>query len=296
MPDVQRKYEEVFQKLHSEVSLLKDPKAFRELHGFSTMEYLVNRTAFAKTCHDHADHIDKVVFDTGVARTILSGVAAIGGVIAAPFTWGLSLALTIGGAAGGVVSAATTITAQMVKDSNLSHDKKMIEEALEKFKVQEKEIGKLLKSIQDNIFEFKELMKDPNAFAYITLLGAKTVGYDVVYKGYQLAQATNAAKFAQNLANFIQADFYAMNGIAQGMASPGLNLFGKSLIAAGGTTAKLLSGAMGVFGIGIGIWEVVEGASDINGSEVAKTYREFAEDYEKQTQDIMIGIENLTKM
>jgi len=299
MPDVQRKYDELLQELHSEVSLLKDEKIFREIHGFSTSEYIENRKKFAKICRDHADHIDKVAFDTGIARTtgggigIASGAAVLGGILLAPATLGLSLGLTIGGAAGGVVSAATTITAQVVKDKNLSYDKEKIEEALEVFKGQEEKIGSLLTSIQDNMNKLRELVKlDPDA----VINAVKNYGKKVVYSGYQVVQATNAARFAQNLANFIQADFYAMNGIAQGMASPGINIFGKSLIAAGGTAAKFFSGAMGVISLGTGIWDVVGGARDINGSEVAETYRTFAEDYENQTKEIINGIQQLTKM
>ena len=71
------------------------------------------------------NHIAKVVHDTGVARTaggavgVASGAMILGGLIAAPFTAGASLALTAGGVATGVGSAATTITAAIIKDKHV---------------------------------------------------------------------------------------------------------------------------------------------------------------------------------
>ena len=65
-----------------------------------------------------------------------------------------------------------------------------------------------------------------------------------------------------------------MKGIAVGMASPGFNAFGKTLIIAGSTAAKVLSGSLAVLGIFTGIWDIVDGVSDINGSDHAKAYRD----------------------
>ena len=102
----------------------------------------------------------------------------------------------------------------------------------------------------------------------------------MAYKSYQ------SAKFAKGVADFIQADFYAMKGVAVGMSAPGITIpiFGKVLITAGSTTAKVLSGAFAVFGIGFGIWDVVGGVDDINGSEHAKAYHEAATNILKNMQ------------
>ena len=72
-----------------------------------------------------------------------------------------------------------------------------------------------------------------------------------------------------------------MKGIAVGMASPisvnvTVPIIGKVLVTAGSTTAKVISSAFAVAGIGFGIWDVVGGVEDINGSEHAKAYREAA--------------------
>ena len=107
------------------------------------------------------------------------------------------------------------------------------------------------------------------------------------YKGTMAYKTYQSAKFAKSVADFIQADFYAMKGVAVGMASPGVTLpiFGKVLVTAGSTTAKVLSGAFAVFGIGFGIWDVVGGVDDINGSEHAKAYHEAATNILKNMQD-----------
>ena len=74
-----------------------------------------------------------------------------------------------------------------------------------------------------------------------------------------------------------------MKGIAIGMAAPGFSIFGKTLIVAGSSTAKVLSGVFGVVGIGFGIWDVVEGSKDIEGSETANEMREAARKMEEIT-------------
>jgi len=300
----EKRADQVFQTILSEVAVLKDAKSFQNIHGFSLSEYIGNRGTFTKICRDHADQIETSVFNTGIAKTtggsvgIVSGAAAIGGVLLAPFTAGLSLGFTIGGIAGGVASAVTTITSEVVKNRNLNYYKEEIEKALETFKEQEEKTGHLFQSIQDNLNELRVLMKDPSVVQYISQIGmgATKIGYNIVYQGVAVARAVNAAKLAKNLATFIQADFAAIAGVAQGIAAPGLRVFGKTFVAAGGTAAKVFGGAMGVLGIGMGIWEVVEGAQDINGSEVAESYRKFADDYDEQTLEMKKAIDQLTKL
>ena len=87
-----------------------------------------------------ANHIDKVAYDTGVAKTtggalgITSGLMAVGGILAAPFTAGASLALTIGGVATGVASGATTLTASVIKEQHLKADTEDIKKLVDDLK------------------------------------------------------------------------------------------------------------------------------------------------------------------
>ena len=70
------------------------------------------------------------------------------------------------------------------------------------------------------------------------------------------------------------------------VASPGITIpiINKVLVTAGSTTAKVLSSAFAVAGIGFGIWDVVEGVDDINGSDHAKAYHEAATNILKNMQ------------
>ena len=97
--------------LYSQVDLITDKAAFYDRYGFYLEEYLSNRAIFALLCRDHAERIERWVKRSGIAKTvggsvnIISGGAAIAGIILAPFSAGLSLVLTVGGIAGGIAGA-----------------------------------------------------------------------------------------------------------------------------------------------------------------------------------------------
>ena len=74
-----------------------------------------------------------------------------------------------------------------------------------------------------------------------------------------------------------------MQGIAIGTAAPGLSIFGRTLIVAGSSTAKILSGVFGIAGIGFGIWDIVEGVNDIKGSDTADEMKKSAREMEEIT-------------
>ena len=59
---------------------------------------------------------------------------AVGGILAAPFTAGASLALTIGGVATGVASGATTLTASVIKEQHLKADTEDIKKLVDDLK------------------------------------------------------------------------------------------------------------------------------------------------------------------
>lgn len=94
------------------------------------------------------------------------------------------------------------------------------------------------------------------------------------------------------IAKFIQADFYAMQGVVIGKSVPGLSIFERTLFAAGGTAARVLSGTFASSGISFGIWDIVKGASTgINGPLHIKAYRAAAKEIDKDTT----RFENLRK-
>ena len=115
-------FQALFKEVTGQLAVLSNDEAFVAHFGFHLKDYLKERRDCAEVLRSCGNHIAKVVHDTGVARTaggavgIASGAAILGGLFLVPFTAGASLALTAGGIAGGVGSAATTITASIVKD------------------------------------------------------------------------------------------------------------------------------------------------------------------------------------
>jgi hypothetical protein len=88
-----------------------------------------------------SDYMDKVAFDCGVAKTVGGSTAIVGGIMTGiglcltPVTGGLSLALTVGGMAIGVGSAATTFTSTIVKDFQLKDKVKYAEKMVDRLKL-----------------------------------------------------------------------------------------------------------------------------------------------------------------
>ena len=93
---------------------------------------------------------------------------------------------------------------------------------------------------------------------------------DVVYLGVEHAKQARQIKA---VVNFLQADYYAIAeeariGLASQAVAPGFKIAGKTMVTAGTTTAKALSGSLAGVGILFGISDVAAGAKQIkNGSQ-----------------------------
>ena len=99
------------------------------------------------------------------------------------------------------------------------------------------------------------------------------------YKFVNLGQKIKDFRFMQKVVTFINADFYAIQGLAKGASRPGLQIpvIGKTLVAAGTRTAAAVTVIFSVVGLAFGIWDVVEGADKIkNGSDMAKEFDKVA--------------------
>ena len=302
---------ELLEALLIQVELISSKDEFYEMYGFTLEDYLSNRRIFSKICRDHADHIEQFVKGSGIARaiggsvTIVAGGVAILGIILAPFslTAAASLGLTVGGVAAGMLGAGTAITAGIVKDSNIRSDKKEIEEALEKFENQEDIINNLLEGVYESLNKLSYLMRKGPTEVVIAIKGLAGAS-GVAIKGVRLAKTVGATvkfadsakivSFANNVSNFI--DPAAVSTIAERAAAPGLRLFGKAVVVAGTTTAKVFSGVFSAFGIGIGVWDIVTGTKDIQGSDIANAYIEFADQYDENTVNLITGVEQLCRL
>ena len=291
-----REFKEALMAVTQLFGFLSNDDVFKKEHGFSMTEYIDLRRSCTNEIREVADSIERVVRDTGIARTtggsvaVASGAATLGGLLLAPFTAGASLALTVGGIAGGIASAATTLTAAIIKDSKVNEKAKEVKRLLDSLKDKDEVVCKIVKELQEKVKKMRSLYGKKSVKSFLEdgkkiAMWIEKIGYNIVYKGYTVYSSVKAIRFATAVAEFIQADIYAMRGIATGMAAPGLSIFGKTLILAGSTSAKVLSSVFSVVGIGFGIWDIVGGAQDINGSEHAEAYRKAADELDQQTEE-----------
>ena len=289
-----RQFQETLLSVTRLLGFLSNDKIFKQQNGFSMPKYLDQRRSCADEMRDVADSIESVVRDTGIARTAggavgaASGAAVLGGILLAPFTAGASLALTVGGIVGGVASAATTLTAAIIKDKKVNENATRVKESLDSLKEKDEVVSKVMEELKEKVEKLRSLYGKESVKSFLKdgkkiAMWIEKFGYNIAYKGYTVYSSVKAIKFAKAVAEFVQADIYAMRGIATGISAPGFSIFGKTLILAGSTTAKVLSGVFSVVGIGVGIWDIVEGAKDINGSEHADAYRKAAKELDEQT-------------
>ena len=111
-----------------------------------------------------------------------------------------------------------------------------------------------------------------------------------------------AFKEIKNVAAFIEADAQAIKGatvgLAENAAAGGLKVpyTGKFLLQSGSTGAKVFSSALSFLGIAFGIWDVVQGAKQMEkGSDVAKQMTKSAEDINKEGQTLIKTYNELSK-
>ena len=82
----------LFRSLVVKLILLTNDEELRKTYGFSFSDYISNRKNFVHACRKGANQIEKVVRDTGIAKTVggavtvASGALSILGVALAPCT------------------------------------------------------------------------------------------------------------------------------------------------------------------------------------------------------------------
>ncbi|KAL9968186.1 hypothetical protein ACROYT_G026529 [Oculina patagonica] len=243
--------------------------------------------------------LHQVAKDTGIARTvggsasIIGGGMAIAGLVLAPFTAGASLGLTIAGVATGATGGVTSFGSSLVNHVYDKNEKKKVYKVTAPLFRATFSLQGFLKEYINNLREAADFLKTPEGEtlakdAYSFAKGAQQAGLgalhayrvgDIVYTG---VKHLKEAKRIKALVDFIEADFYVVKearfGLATNAAAPGIRLFGKTIVAAGTTSAKALSGSLAGFGIAFGIWDIVGGAKKIkNGSELAEEFHRSSE-------------------
>lgn len=282
------------------VALLKDPRELNRCYGFTVQQVFDERISVSRKLFCLAKHLDRVCSDTGIARTTGGSLSVAGGILAlvalglAPVTGGAStaaLAAVGTGTFAAVAGAGATLTAAIIKDRHIRKAAAEVKEALEKLEAKDAIVCRLFDELNSNLEELSVLCQEKTVSEWILDSGKWLYkgGYSVVYKGWTVYTGLQGSRFALQTAEFIQADLKIMQQIAYGTAAPGLTvpeklLFlqvpwgGRVLVQTGGTVARMLSGALALAGIGFGIWDIVEGAKDINGSEHSRAYQELGEE------------------
>ena len=262
------------------------------------------------TIRTHASHLDGVAKDCGIATTVggsagvLGGAMVIGG-IAAPFTGGLSLGLTLGGAGLGVAGGLTNITASLVNHGLEKSD-------IERAKIANIEVVNTIEAFEEFLTNcvhaftqardylkteegktFAALMEEASrSNGYIDLKSREAVDLNAINVAKGLLNGGIVAYRTTDVIKFIMTGTYARAGVQSVLttqrAAGGVAIGGRTIIMVGSTGAKVLSAAFGGLGIGLGIWDIVSGAMAIqNGSETAKQMRKFADDIDKTTKELL---------
>ena len=278
--------------------------------GYSIDDYEDNLRKAFKIIDVCSRKLDVVTKDTGIARTvggsasIIGGGLAVAGLALAPVTVGASLGLTFAGGAMGVAGGLTSTGSFL---ANLHWDKS----EAKKIKKATTPLFNATFSLHGFLTEYISILKDADGFlkepegeavakdAYTTIEVTKGIGKvaseaykigDIVYTGVKHAKQ---ARQINGVVNFLQADYYAVAeeariGLATQAASPGLKIAGKTVVTAGTTTAKALSGSLAGVGIFFGIWDVAAGAMNIkNGSELAQEFRKSSESLKEESAKLI---------
>lgn len=296
-------------------SILQDE--LKDHIGCNISEYKEKIEEAVGQMRECADTLDSVISNTGIARAtggglgIAGGIAGLVGLGLAPFTAGISLVLTVGGAvtaaAGGVTSLTGTLVnmgwekGQTAKAKEVTNDvarfTQSLQELLAVYLKRLSEAGDFLDNNKEYLIEDESNLETFFETGQILTKGAK-VGYKVVKAGSKLYKGVKGYKELMNIIKVIRPDILAIQGAKSGLAAsaaaPKVSiLFGRGTIAAAGTLgAKVFAGVFGIVGIGFGIWETIDAASDIsNGSKIAEEFRNVAKNLEKVGNEVLENYE-----
>jgi len=297
------------------MSLLMNDDEMREAHGFTMPDYTNDRRQLARRLRTMADELERKMRDSGILKTsggatgILSGFMAIGGILLAPVTGGASFALTAAGIATGLASAGLTVSADILKDSAVRGAADAVRSGLDGLERQEEVTTSLFQEWEQHQGEVDRLLGVAaveswlhTSFDYVE--GAWK-GFHLFRKGRRVRKGIKFARQARAIAKATLIKHMVVRGPTN-YAAKGLRIKakyfgfvkipariggGKVFIAAGTKTAVRLASAFAAIGIGMGIWDIVDGVNDIQGSKHALSYRSFANEYDLTTNQLLASLD-----
>ena len=273
-----------------------------------------------KTVRECASHLDKVAKDVGISKTVggsaavLGSTMAIGGLIVAPFTAGLSLGLTLGGAGLGIAGGLTTVTGALINQGWEKSDTERARESTTSIIRIIQDFEEFLTICVDAFTRAQEYLETDEGKKFTALLdeAVRNKGH-ITSKSQHLEKLTVSASLAYTVmkggittyksvgvVQFIMSGTYARAGVQTALAmqegAGGLFIAGRYIVMVGSTGAKVLSAGFGVLGVGLGIWDIVSGAKAItSGSDTAKEMKEFADNLDTTTKELLSIYSKLTR-
>lgn len=284
---------------------------FDVIIGYSIDDYESKLQRAFKIMDECSSKLDEVARDTGIAGTvggsasIVAGGMVVAGILLAPLTGGVSLGLTIAGAATGAAGGVTSMTSSLINQHWDKSKAKKIKKATAPLFRATFSLQGFLKEYVNSLKEADEFLKKPEGQAvakdaYTVAEVTKAAGKvawkaceigAVVYRG---VKQVKQARRITALVNFIEADYCALKeakiGLATQTAAPGckIPILGKTVVAAGTTSAKILSGSFACAGIAFGIWDVTVGAKKIaKGSKLAEEFRKSSENLKAESAKLI---------
>ncbi|KAJ3077978.1 hypothetical protein HK100_010862, partial [Physocladia obscura] len=253
--------------------------------------YLMRRSEVSRSLRTVAASVQAATRRAGAGRTVgggaglVSGAAAVGGVVLAPFTAGASLLLTASGVASGVAAAAATAAAAAYKSRALAADARTAGRLAAGLAQWERQVAGLLARLDAALSGFDAALALPGAPSW---LDRQSPWLAYAAGSYRVAATANQLRFLRSLAVFLRSDVAILqHGVALSAAAPGLSLFGRSLLAAGGSAAKLLTSSVAVVGLVSSAVDFADGVKDLSSSsQLAVQYQAAADDIDRQSKII----------
>merc|ERR1712071_285454 len=171
-------------------------------------------------------------------------------------TAGVSLGLTVGGIAGGAASALTAGGSSIIKDKKIKESCEEIQTYMQRFEEQEKVTTEIFRKYMTKVEQVALRSPQDETDSKMKALGLSSRGVLVATFGIDAV-------------------------------IPGLRIFGRTLLAAGSTTARVFGGVLAAVGVVFSTWDLIEGLRGItNPNDVSQELREFAEQYSEDTADL----------
>lgn len=297
------------------MSLLMDDAEMRDLHGFAIPDYVENRRQLSRSLRAMSDELENKMRTSGILRTsggatgILSGFMAIGGILLAPVTGGASFALTAAGIATGLASAGLTVSADILKDSAIRGASEEVRRRLAGVAAQEDTTTELFAEWEAQQTRVTELLAlaEVESWLHTSFDYAEGAwkGFHLFRKGRRVRKGVKFARKARAIAKATLIRHLVVRGPTR-YAAKGLRIKakyfgfvpvpralggGRVFVAAGTKTAVRLASAFAAIGIGLGVWDIVDGARDIQGSRHALGYRSFANEYDLTTNQVLEALD-----